>query len=75
VCRAARAHATAHTRVHPLALALLLLLPLIAARHAGLRLLHELWPGLDAAALAASDPKHLALALRALSAKGPPHRM
>jgi hypothetical protein len=46
VCRAARAHATAHTRVHPLALALLLLLPLIAARHAGLRLLHELWPGL-----------------------------
>ncbi|KAF8061920.1 hypothetical protein HT031_004180 [Scenedesmus sp. PABB004] len=32
--------------------------------------LHELWPGLEPAAFAASDPSELALALRALSDKG-----
>ena len=36
--------------------------------------MYELWPELDAATLAASDPKHLALALRALSDQGPPRR-
>ncbi len=36
--------------------------------------LHSLWPGLDPAALAASSPTHLALALRALSDTGPPRR-
>lgn len=38
--------------------------------------LNELWPStcLDASAFAASEPAELALALRALSDKGPPHR-
>eukprot|EP00775_Hariotina_reticulata_P007785 gene7785-7983_t len=40
----------------------------------GLPKLHDLWPGLDASTLAASDPAELALALRALSDQGPPRR-
>jgi hypothetical protein len=41
---------------------------------AGLPRMYELWPDLNASTLAASDPKHLALALRALSDQGPPRR-
>lgn len=43
---------------------------------AGLPRLNELWPSscLDVHAFAASDPAELALALRALSDKGPPKR-
>lgn len=34
--------------------------------------MRELWPGLTPAALANSEPHHLALAVRALGLNGPP---
>ncbi|KAI8477007.1 MAG: hypothetical protein J3K34DRAFT_515981 [Monoraphidium minutum] len=41
---------------------------------AALPRLHDLWPGLEPEAFAASDPAELALALRALTREGPPRR-
>ncbi len=45
-----------------------------AAALAGIRRVHELWPDLDEDALRNSEPRDLALAVRALSDTGPPKK-